>query len=96
MNTEPISVFDVRDDEWRDRTTEEHEALADWLRDQGVDPEESVRVEIHQDKGLFARVTQFHRDADGNLMVDYERNEAKRAAPFDVSISQPPPVAVAT
>lgn len=97
---EPLAVYDASDAESWPRQVPDLELFLQWARDQGIEPNNTYRIEIHLiDDCPFARVFQFGRDDSGarpcvvdhDHRSDFARCEPARPAPFDVPISSMPP-----
>ncbi|MGI5171904.1 hypothetical protein ACQEU3_46935 [Spirillospora sp. CA-253888] len=88
---QPLAVYDVRDDYWRNLPDDQREAVLDWARNEGIDLTHAVRIEIHNIDALLARITHHLRDADGNFVLD-DSNYIKRTKPYDQLITTMPPI----
>lgn len=78
--TEPLAVYDVHDPSWPDQPITE---IGDWLRRQGINPDDTYRFEVHLLDCLFARVYQYDRDENGRAYCprDHEHQNGKIYGP---------------
>jgi hypothetical protein len=85
--TEPLAIYDVRDDEERQLLgTPAHERLLAWMASEKIDPTDVIRIEIHAD-GPHARITERDRDDQGHILVNDEGTDHRLREPFDVPIA---------
>ncbi|MFN2636866.1 MAG: hypothetical protein ABR585_07570 [Gemmatimonadaceae bacterium] len=53
-----------------------NQAVLDWLRSEGIDPDGAERCEVYEGGGKpYAKVTMFTVDADGHRVIDEARAE---------------------
>lgn len=55
----PLAVYDVHEDNWIGLTGPERSRMCGWLREQGIEPNDTRRVEIYLLDCLFARVVAY-------------------------------------
>lgn len=66
-------------------------AFQEWLRDHGVDPNVTHRVEFHLIDAPFIRAFQVAQDTDGRCYLDPVTCEIAQRPPLDVPITTPAP-----
>ena len=86
---DPLAVYDVREGSYQ---YEGFAAFRRWAAAQGMDINETYRIEIHSPSAPFARVFTYDRDKQGRRHLDPVTGDAARRAPFDQPISSMPPV----
>ncbi|MEV4246985.1 hypothetical protein AB0J63_26675 [Streptosporangium canum] len=88
----PLVVFDSADNTYWNRASADaawYDSLLGWVRQHGIDPPNTYRLEVYLLDCPFARVYEFDLDKDGRKYVagsDYARRE-----PRDVLLSSLPP-----
>jgi hypothetical protein len=61
---EPLAVYDVSES-WTELSDQQMAVIRNWLRMQGIEPNDTYRFEIWRTDRLFARVFQYDRDEHG-------------------------------
>ena len=87
---DPLIVFDATDRDWA-KTAEQWEQTCEWAYEQGIDPNETHRIEVYLIDAPFARVYQFAMTADGLRYIDDATGKTAERKPFDVLLSELPP-----
>lgn len=70
----PLVVEDVRKG-WYHKPEPYRQAFMAWMRSEGMDPNETRRVEVHLMDTPFAVATVYVRDEQGQKMIDRQREE---------------------
>lgn len=97
---EPLAVYDVHGRSWARLDSELIAKMCNWLREHGVEPDDTTRVEIWETGHLYARIFQFDRDERGrgychldhDHLASTDKCEPARREPFDVPIEAMPPI----
>lgn len=91
VDTTPLAVFDVDEENWTGLACGQQEDVRAWARAEGLDPHDIFRLEIHLIDCPLARVHAFARDEHGNKFVNDRGLEPATLPPYDVLIRSMPP-----
>lgn len=86
------AVYDVKHRSWWGLTGDQHDQLRAWAIEQGIDPNDTYRWEIHLIDMPLIRVFEFETDERGRVKFDEVRQDLCRRPPYDLPISSMPPV----
>lgn len=85
----PLAIYDAHEDNWIGLAGPERNRMCGWMREQGIEPNDTRRVEIYLLDCLFARVVAYATNADGD---HYGHGCEFATRTYTVGISSMPPV----